>query len=782
MTVWPMLMGTMCAVAAGVGLASPVARKVMLGRLEHDWLADELELDHIDPDGTTVHTKSGTLFRVMELHGQSYETKPEPEQKLLHEGRSSALHQVAEKDVKIRLFGTKRLHDVSRPAVWPSPTLQEIGDAETRLHSHSYFIRWFVLLSSSSLMHLDAATDFLMSGFTEYQPTLLRRAEDCCPLTGFLNYLVCGQLRDDLSPVSDNISANIPAADLGFNVNGLMQVQAPESYVQRIISVKAWCRYPDGHLMASLMAVPGELELVQVILPIRKETAIFKLKTKAREVTYNPFGSGEYLAELEAAEALVGGGNTSWLDTQFSIIVRARSEEQLDTLLRNVTDILATKRIVYAVETKGAPICWYNRLPEHNTLLRPLRLFCQDVAAIWPFQFAPIGLWSNPFGDGPTRIFGTETGQAYAFQFHVAPRDQSLGHFLVIAPSGVGKTTTVLHLLAGLTRFEGVRSYIFDSREGARYMVEAFGGAYQNYDKLALNPLQSPQNTKAARARLYMLIRSMLADLPDSDALRRDINHVVNTTFSLPHEHRIFNSVYASGFAADGDARRSFARWVETPDGQEGIYSHLFNAQTDSLTGFLSQAHLVGINMNEALADPALAPPVVTHICDTISETVARTAKGFAIFIDEAAALLENPTFRGYAAKMYREWRKKNGVIGMAFQDPTALFDSGIGPAVVENTATILFYPNAMGSPEAYGKFNLNPEELNFIFHSPRDGRRRVLLVKQDAGAGYRESVILDVDLARLGPSIRFYRSGDEPVRNLLQLQDQWGAEWLSHL
>ncbi len=62
------------AVTAGA-LSVPLARNLFLGEVDVDWLAGELELDEIGPDGHTVNVKSGVVFRVYRLRGVSYDAK-----------------------------------------------------------------------------------------------------------------------------------------------------------------------------------------------------------------------------------------------------------------------------------------------------------------------------------------------------------------------------------------------------------------------------------------------------------------------------------------------------------------------------------------------------------------------------------------------------------------------------------------------------------------------------------------------------------------------------------
>src|SRR3546814_8200955 len=61
------------------------------------------------------------------------------------------------------------------------------------------------------------------------------------------------------------------------------------------------------------------------------------------------------------------------------------------------------------------------------------------------------------------------------------------------------------------------------------------------------------------------------------------------------------------------------------------------NAPSDTLGSVLAASHMVGINMNEALDDSDIGPPVVSHISAGIGQSAAQNSKGFGIFIDEAA-------------------------------------------------------------------------------------------------------------------------------------------------
>ena len=792
---WPELIITGTLASAAGAMAAPAARNFMLGDVKHDWLAGELELDRIDADGQTVWLKGGAVFRVFKFAGTAYDAKVMEQQELMLKGRAAMLHGLGEQGCSVRLFAIKRQKDISIKAAWPAPALTEIGEAERTLFQSSYYTDWYMLVSAPAVRPLVEGCGKIAAMAAEYRPVLLSRPEDTaepCPLTGFLNFLVCGDLRGDLPVISTSISGNLPASDLEIGKDGMITTLIPARMFQRIIAIRSWPELVDGRLFQDILSLSGDIEISQICEPWDRDQALILYKRQLRAQSTALFGNAALAAECEATIQLLSEGNTTVFHTQLQIIVRDGSEENLEGLIQSICKILGHRRVLYSIETDGAPICWFNRIPtgapkklgSATRFLRPLTLREQNIAALWAFSNSPTGMMKSPLGDRPVRFFRTPGGQAYAFQFHVSDKPQSIGNYLVFAPTGGGKSTLMMHLLGGLAKFEGVRSYIFDSKEGARFMIEAMGGVYQGYDELQLNPLDVGKDTPANRHRIYMVLKAMAAGAPSGDDDEAIFAHAVKLAFTLDVPDRTINQIFEYAFPRRTSLRRAFARWVVDGKGNAGLNAHVFNAPHDSLGGFLQSAHMVGINMNEALEDPVVGPPVVAHISAAISRSAAQSSRGFNIFIDEAAKLLQNDGFKTLAMEMYREYRKLNGSVGLAFQDPAALFRSGVAEAFLENTATLLFLPNSQASQASLEPFNLNQEQIGFILGGGdcKQGERRVLVVKRDAAAGLDESAILDVDLTPLGDSLRFYRAGVDANRDLTQLKKQWGDAWPKHL
>jgi len=316
-------------------------------------------------------------------------------------------------------------------------------------------------------------------------------------------------------------------------------------------------------------------------------------------------------------------------------------------------------------------------------------------------------------------------------------------------------------------------------------MVEAFGGTYQGYSDLALNPLDVGEDNQANRQRIYTMLKAMSASAEPGENDDEVLSHAIELAFKVEPPERTLNTIFEFAFAKRSPLRRAFARYVTDEKGRAGLDAHIFNAPYDSLGNLLKSSHMVGINLNEALDDPLLGPPVVTHISQAIFRSAAQSTKGFNVFIDESAKLLQNDSFKKLALEGFREVRKLNGSIGLAFQDPAALFRSGEADAFLENTSTLIFFPNGNASRASLEPFNLNEEQIGFILggdlYARKEDRREVLVIKRDAATGFDESVILDIDLKMLKKAARFLRAGAEANQNIAKLKAEHGEEWRSH-
>ena len=771
---WAVMSGLSAASVFAGFVSVPALRKWAFGDVRVDWLNGELDFDQVELDNISVRMKDGGVFRVMKLNGMAYDTKPEAEQQVLLSGRSLVLHDLGRKNIRVRMFAVKRQHNMSFEATWPSPVLTEIGDTEKVLYSSTYDLDWYLVLQSSSASILESACENIISALAPYSPTFLSGAG----LYRFTNYLITGELLDESCFDTKRKIANaLPSSDLHFDYkSGVLRTATPETHYQQSISIRGWPDVLSGMLLAELLAVNADLEICHVLIPEAVNKSRGKIGSKQREQksSMQLFRNVALSEENDELLALLNEGNVSLCQSQCAITIRATSIEDLAKVRSEIVAILSKWRIVYGIDTGAVGWYWFNRLPFKDRLIRPLKLVNPSIAALWTWHNSPKGQYSSPWAKLPLRMFKTPTGQNYAFNFHVDDAKNSLGHYLVVAPSGSGKSTLLAHILAGLTKVD-VPSVIFDSLEGMRFMVEAMGGQYQSVHNLELNPFDC-EDSKEKRIYLSGLLRSMGMSIKQAE-----IELLLDQVFLIERKYRSINEVYQTVFARSSESQKEFARWVTDADENKGMYADVFNAPRDSLSNVFDRSYMSAFNMGEVLDDPTLAAPVVSHIMEGIRE-IGKHRQGFCVFIDEAAALLRNEGFKKYAVQMFREYRKFGGAVGMAFQDPKALFDSGIADSVLDNISTLILFPNSQGNREVYERFRLNEEQMNYILKgSVLSNERTALIIKRDS-TGFEESTIVNIDLAPYGKALRFYQSGTDAMRSMKKLKEEWGTEWSKHI
>jgi type IV secretion system protein VirB4 len=149
------------------------------------------------------------------------------------------------------------------------------------------------------------------------------------------------------------------------------------------------------------------------------------------------------------------------------------------------------------------------------------------------------------------------------------------------------------------------------------------------------------------------------------------------------------------------------------------------------------------------------------------------------ILVDEGWKALDDEVF----ARRIRDWlktlRKRNALVGFATQSARDALDSRIATALVEQTATMIFTPNARARPEDYcAGFGLTLHELEIIRNLP--AHSRCFLVRQaDA------SVVVRLDLSGMPEVLTILSGRESTVRRLDTLREVHGdepAQWYPHL
>jgi type IV secretion/conjugal transfer VirB4 family ATPase len=770
--------GMVVAGAAAIAMAAmPAVRRFVMPPPAETHLSDLLQFDRCD-DGETIRTKDGALVQTLLLRGIDVGGMTSEELDAYVVRRKAWFEKISSSKLTIKVLTARDLASYELAASYEHPMLQAIHDAWNRDFERVFVNRDVVVFTvakngRAERRALRDAVQEAMDSLAAYGPELLNNGSDnYSPLLSFWATLVNG-FPTRIGSYTDRLSERLVASTVQFGPEeGMIRsIDGSATLYGAVLSLSEWGEESAGRIILDLLRLEGRLTILQIIQGLDKAQAVFDLAKNSRQALLgfkNPFTSGDF----EEAEANVQGDRASYLRHQLSIFLTAETRDELDRFISQARRVFLNYGLKPAIEGAAAEWLWRCRLPGFDTFVRPTNLLSHNLAHLCSFQREPAGVDRCDWGEGPLRVFKTASGAAYSFQLHASDQKEALGNAAVIAPAGSGKTTFFEHIIGGALRHDRLRAYVFDRFNGTRIFTLATGGTYidlADSKNTQLNPLQA-DDTKENRAFVHQFLMQLAG--VDDDESREVVTRGVDAIFGVAKSKRSLNSVLQTGFDTGSRVKKGLLKWTG-----DSPYASWFNGEHDSLD--VAGARLVAFEMTEVQKEPALAAAMVTYIMHRIRQVVRAQALPHLIFIDETAPMLEDPVFRGYVAQLFREHRKLRGSVNVCFQDAGALLKSEIAETILNNCPTLILFPNANAQPEDYAPLRLTAEQWSFVKGTSNLAAhlKRGVLIKRG-----NEAVFLDVDLSGLGPLLKLYRSGNEPITIMRQLQQQWGMEqWVGH-
>ena len=358
--------------------------------------------------------------------------------------------------------------------------------------------------------------------------------------------------------------------------------------------------------------------------------------------------------------------------------------------------------------------------------------------------------------------FRSTQGSAFGFTWHPTTDRDELGHTVVIAPSGGGKTTLLCHLAGQTLRIPRARVWMFDRFQGAEIYTHAMQGDYvrfhtePNEPAVQLNPLllpDTPENRHFLRTWIATLIPGEKTP-EDQEAIDRAVR--INFDHAAPEAKRL-SIIARAAFRPRSAAARHLERWC-TGDGKGAM----FDADIDSVSSL--RQRWTAYDCTRVLADPELSPVLIMYLMYRIQEVSRRAGDPSLVIVDETQPMLGNPTFKEAFSIALREGRKNHQVVVSCFQEANAIEKCGMSGTIEATCPTIIFAANPNGTPEHYKPFRLTSGELDFVLHRGHHRHAKYqFLVKRYTGP----SAIIDASLKPIGPWLNCHRADTDSIRAL---------------
>lgn len=748
-------------------------------------------------DEATIQTRDGLLIQVMRLEGFPFETVDDDELNYRKQVRESLYRTAANSRLAVYHHIVRRRVSPELASEFEDPFCRRLDEtwrgklAERRLFVNELFLtlvrrplqgnagiaeRWFRSASrdagllAQDLRQLNATRETFLAALAPYGARLLTaykgRHGVCSEPCAFLASLVSGDMRPVLAPSGD-IGQALADRRLTFGLEAMEFAAAagrPAIY-GAAISMKDYPANSSPGMLDSVVRLPFEMVLTQSFAFVDRQATLDRMSLALRRLRAADDVALSARDDLTAARDAMAAGRSAYGEHHLSILVKAESLEELDNAAAEVQSALSeTGATAVREDVNLEPVFWAQFPGNFKYIARQALVSTANFASFAAFHNHPQGSASgNHWGDAVSILETTAFGP-YFFNFH----NGDLGNFTVIGPSGSGKTVLLTFLTAQATKFRP-KVFYFDKDRGAEIFIRAVRGRYDILrpgEPTGLNPLQI-EDTPANRAFLADWLARILSvggEVLDAED-RALIVDAVDANFSQPRDGRRLRYLRELFVGARrphaGDLAARLRAWCE-----DGEHAWLFDNPEDRLD---FDHDVFGFDMTRILDTPVTRTPAMMYLFHRIEQQLDGSPT--LIVVDEGWKALDDDVFVSRVRDWEKTIRKRNGVIGFCTQNASDALESRIGPAIIEQTATQIFFPNPKARRADYvGGFGLTDHEFDLVRSLPDTSR--CFLVKQAD-----HSVVARLDLSGMSAELKVLAGTERSVRLLDSIRAEVGDD-----
>lgn len=776
--------GGFTAVAAlgGTLALPPVMQRIVLRPWREKRLGDLIPVDSVLDDGFTLRCVDGTLVVTIEIWGvdtQSLEGGARAEIRTI---KNALLIDLAKLGIQLRKFAERRRRPfAAQVPVTGNPRRQAFADKWAGQFDETMVTRHVVVLSvragsSQARTRLGEAARVALEYLRPFGARVLSQGgapDGRSDLLSFWHGIANPAAGERFPPVSTGIGHAIATTPITTDYQGDGRLEAVAGDRIRhgyAISINALPEEGIGDdALTGLLVLPVELTIVQHILPLEAAMAELLLRQRQRQAA-NTYVSAAAAQQYELVHELVAPGSpaqTALCRYATTVFAWGRTKEEALAAKEAVRMALRHQRFAPADEVSETATMWWAQWPsfDDQRFMREHLLTSQAVANLMTLERPPIGLLRCDWGEGAALRAQTAQGTPYAVNLHQGEEPEQLAHTVIFGPPGTGKTTLAVMLALGaLTQFagSGFRARFFDRLLGQFVAVTAHGGRYVTFDEAGpsdaartagfrgnLQPFRR-ELTPARRQHILQLLRLMAGPAGGSPKASEQFDHALRMIGRLDAHQRDLQQIVSYAFSEGTDLQRAMRQWLPG-----GAYGGLFAG--DDRTG-LADSDLVAFDMTSVLQDKVLAPVVVADLAFEIKIAALAEARPGMIVLDECKALFSNAEFQREVMVWLDELRKARQAVVTMWQGPGQI-PSAVEDSLRRHSATHIFFRDPSVHPSDYERWNLTRREIAWL--RGEDARTAhmpyaCLLKKPAIG----ESVVIDLDLRRLGRDALLFKSG----------------------
>lgn len=560
------------------------------------------------------------------------------------------------------------------------------GTLYDNVHTFERILRSFASSAPIRLSRLEG------DGFTSALAAILNRASNAAALS---------------KPAGAMLDSWVPRDYMAKGEDVLLFKGSQRSVMAAVIGIKSWPATTSPMLFEAISALDMELTICQIVRymntveslqAIQPAIEYFKLtqynmvghaisKATGAEPTSKP-GKAAQLFGAESAQERVGSENLTFAYMAMTVFVYADDRRELSRNADVVVTKLEALKFNAVRERLNAGPAFAALLPgQWATQSRYDLVSAENVADLYPIYTMQEGPRHHAFFSKSVfrtpvpqmAVFGNRYGGRFNFSSHV----EQVGHMLIIAPTGGGKSTFVNFCLSQFQRYGKVRTFVFDRNRSCEVVTKLHHGQHIDIKKRGtrLNPLAMMRDgTPDGRTwvREYLLRRMAEGGFVAGTEDRRSLDE------ALGHLAESEEPVCMSRLAAlvPNHMTDQLGEWLE------GRPYGMFDNEEDDL----SLADWTTVEMSSVMSVDRVARAFIDLIFRKIYTTLDGTPTF--IYIEEASFLLNDGRF----APMIDEWlkaiRSRNGFVWMTVQSPESVTNAEVAASILDNIFSFLLLKN----------------------------------------------------------------------------------------
>ena len=319
-------------------------------------------------------------------------------------------------------------------------------------------------------------------------------------------------------------------------------------------------------------------------------------------------------------------------------------------------------------------------------------------------------------------LLPTHTNVPEKFNFHVG----DVGHFMVIGPSGGGKSTLMNFLMIQWQKYSPCRVIVVDKDKSCYLTIRALGGSYislngnEKNNSFQMNPLQAYSNSNN-RSMIENWLVGLIESRGGSKINSKELLTIRTSMNMLASSSSVITLTKLKQMVdgLDSALARRLSPWIKSEFDSDNSINHIFDNERDDFQANL-KIHgngVIGIDFAGIKNDSFLMTSILEYLFNSINEVVDGKSPTL-IYLEESWYLLQNERFRNGFEDWIKTMRKKLAIVGISTQSVNDILVSGISSTINDNIKTRIYLSNSQiyASREIYKNIlGLDDEHIEVV-------------------------------------------------------------------